>query len=233
VYEKKEIAAVKRFLQPGDGAFLTHKRALILYYSHTHQTRLLVKSFSQGLSRKGVEPTIQPLEPVKPYEMPFRNNWHLLHAMVETFFCRRMKIQPLPPHCFQGYDAIILAGPTWSYQPSGPMLSFLDLYGAELCAEKEITLIISCRSYWRIHWWQMKRKLAKIGATVSEPLVFVHPVKEPYRFIGLLLQLRGKMVMRKDTWFRRHYPGYGHSKAQLAVALSRGEELGRRLTGGQ
>jgi len=212
---------------------LTDKRILILYYSHTQQTRLLVKSFSQGLARPGIEVVVQPLEAETPYDMPIRNNWQLFTAMVETFFCRRMPIRTLPPHCFAPFQAIILAGPTWSYQPCGPILSLIDRYGARFCAQKPIIPLISCRSYWRIHFWQIKRRLRRIGVQVAKPIVFCHPIREPYRIIGLLLQLRGKMVMRKDSWFRKRYPGYGHSREQLAEATARGRELGDSLVGGE
>lgn len=212
-----------------NGESLTQKRILILYYSHTQQTRLLMKSFTQGLARPGVDVLVQQLEPVQAYDMPFRSNWKLIAAMVETFFCRQMAIKPLPAQCFEPYDLIILAGPTWSYQPSGPMLSLLTTYGDRLCSEKPILPVISCRSYWRIHFWQVKKRLNQAGMQVAEPIVFCHPIREPYRIIGLLLQLRGKMVMRKDSWFRKHYPGYGHSREQLTDAVARGREIGDRL----
>jgi hypothetical protein len=204
------------------------KRLLIIYYSFTQQTRLLLKRFAAGLEETGIEVTLVRLEPVTPYSMPFRTNLSLLRAMVETFFCRRTPIKELPVACRGGWDRIVIAGPTWSYQPSGPVLSFLDHYAAD-CENIDVTPLISCRSYWRLNYRTVRKKLEKAGARVLEPIVYQHPTKEPYRVIGLLLQLRGKMVRRDKSWFRKHYPHYGHNQDQLQQAETRGREMGCQL----
>lgn len=138
---------------------------------------------------------------------------------------------PVSAHCIGNWDCIILAGPTWSYHPSGPVLDFLDRYGREICAGKRVIPLISCRSYWRWHYWTLKARLQRYGASVAEPIVFTHPIREPWRLIGLVLQLRGKMVRREKSWFRNHYPGYGHSKQQALEALHKGREIAEKLLG--
>lgn len=205
------------------------KKALIVYYSFTQQTRIQVKLFVEGLEEQGVDCVLERLTPVHPYELPFTSTWTLSVAMIQTFLRKKMEILPISTNCFESYDCVIIAGPTWSYHPSGPVLYFIDKYGKKVCGGKRVVPLISCRSYWRIHFWTIKRTLDKCNAKVAQPIVFVHPIKEPWRFIGLLMQLRGKMVRKKNSWFRKHYPGYGHSKKQGEEAKIAGIALGQEL----
>ena len=205
------------------------KRVLIVYYSFTQQTRILLKKFVEGLEAEGVEVALERLNPVEPYDFPFKTNFRLAIAMVSTFFRKRMHIHPVSEMCFQDWDCVVLAGPTWSYYPSGPMLDFLDRYGRSVCTGRMVIPFISCRSYWRIHYWTIKHHLQRDGAKPARPIVFVHPIKEPWRFIGLVLQLRGKMVRKEKSWFRKHYPGYGHSKDQGDEAKTAGRQVALEL----
>lgn len=204
---------------------------LIVFYSFTQQTRLLLRKFVEGLVGEGIEVTLERLEPVAPYGFPFKTNFRLVRAMVGTFFRRRMTIHPVNALCFGDWDCIVLAGPTWSYHPSGPMLDFLDRYGKQVCSEKMVIPFISCRSYWRLHSWALRYRLVRDGARAAPPIVFVHPIKEPWRFIGLILQLRGKMIRREGSWFRKHYPAYGHSKTQADEAKAAGRQVAMGLLG--
>lgn len=216
-----------------EGINLTKKRVLIIYYSFTQQTKLQLKQFIAGLEGYDIEVKLERIEPIYPYEFPFRTNYRLACAMIETFFRRRMEILPVSAQCVGNWDRVILAGPTWSYHPSGPMLDFLDRFGREICADKTVIPFISCRSYWRWHYRTLQARLQKIGALVEKPIVFTHPVKEPWRFIGLVLQLRGKMIRREKSWFRKHYPGYGHNKEQGLEAMRKGREIAEKLLSGR
>jgi len=204
-------------------------KVLIVYYSFTQQTRLLVRNFAEGLEQQGFECVLERLIPLQGYDLPFVNTFSLMMAMTETFFRKRMPIRELSSSCFEHYDCVVLAGPTWSYYPSGPVLQFLDSHGEEVCAQRPVVPLISCRSYWRIHFRYLKKKLTRFRAQVEPPVVFIHPVKEPWRVLGLLMQLRGKMMRKKDSWFRKRYPGYGHTKEQGEQARVAGENLGRNL----
>lgn len=208
---------------------MKRKRVLIVFYSFTQQTRILLKKFVEGLQRPEIEVVLQRLEPVDPFPFPFKSNYRLALAMVSSFFRKRTRIHPVSAVCFEEWDCIVLAGPTWSYHPSGPMLDFLDSYGRQVCAGKEVIPFISCRSYWRVHYWTLKQRLQRYGARPAEPLVFVHPIREPWRLIGLVLQLRGKMVRREKSWFRKFYPGYGHNREQGLAAMEEGRRVARKL----
>lgn len=204
------------------------KRVLVVYYSFTQQTHILLKQFCAGLKEQGVEVALERLEPLNPYEFPFKTDWRLATVMIRTFFRGRKKVLPVSDICFGEWDYVVLAGPTWSYHPSGPILDFLDRYGASVLGGKKVIPFISCRSYWRIHHLSIKREVQKVGGMPQPPLVFEHPTKEPYRVIGLILKLRGKMI--RGEWFRKHYEMFGHSKAQAREAHQHGVDLGKNMS---
>jgi hypothetical protein len=208
---------------------MTNKRVLVVYYSFTQQTRTQLRRFIDGLEGAGVEVTLERLQPIAPYDYPFRTFFHLAYAMIVTFFQRRMAIQPIAAHCRDHWDCIILAGPTWSYNPSGPVLDFLDRYGKEVCAGKKVVPFISCRAYWRPHYWIVSRRLRRYGAMVESPVVFSHPVSEPWRSLGLLLKLLGIIGHKRYAWIRRYYPRYGHTDAQRLEAVEQGRRLAEKM----
>lgn len=208
---------------------MPNKRVLIVYYSYTQQTKILLKQFITGLESENIEVILEQIEPIAPYTFPFKTNTSLATAMVATFFQKRMTIKPVADRCFSSWECIVLAGPTWSYNPSGPMLDFLDRYGKEVCGGQLVIPFISCRAYWFLHYWTLKRHLCRYGSTVEKPVVFTHPVKEPWRSIGLLLKLRGKKALQHHAWFRHHYPRYGHNDAQRVEAMEEGKKLAFKL----
>ena len=205
------------------------RRVLIVSYSFTQQTRALVRQFAGGLASAGVGVVQERLEPIRPYAFPFPSDFQLAIAMVATLFGRRMPIQPVSERCRGEWDRIILAGPTWSYHPSGPVLAFLDRDARIVCKGQTVIPLISCRAYWQWHARILQRQLVRCGATVESPLVFPHPVNEPWRSLGLLLKLRGKIARKRHAWLRRHYPRYGHNQAQRHQAWEQGRQLGLRL----
>ena len=145
------------------------KRVLIVYYTYTHQTKVQLRHFIAGLEGAGIEVTQERLTPITPYEFPFKTFIRLATAMVVTSFQKRMTIAPVAARCVDSWDCIVLAGPTWSYNPSGPMLDFLDRYGREVCGGKRVVPLISCRAYWRLHFWTIKKAPQPIRLSGRKP----------------------------------------------------------------
>lgn len=207
------------------------KRVLIISYSFTQQTSTQLRHFIAGLEDAGIEVSREPLVPHAPYPYPFPTLLRLVTAMLVTSVQKRMPIAPLSERCSGSWDCIVLAGPTWSYNPSGPILSFLDRDAERICRGQRVIPFISCRAYWQWNAWIIKRRLIRCGAVVEPPIVFTHPFGEPWRSLGLLLKLRGTIGRRHNAWIRTHYPRYGHSDQQRIEARHQGEQLAARLLG--
>ncbi len=215
-------------MQPADSQPV---RVLILYYSLSAQTSGLVHRLGAGLEAQGVQVVCERLQPLAPRKFPIGTVPATLFMMLITFLRVRMPIQPLPPVCRERYDLIVLAGPTWSYNPSGPVLSLLDRDGASLFGGQQVLPLISCRGYWRMHWLSLRFQLARCGAKVVNRMVFSHPSKEPWRTVGVFLKLAGR-VPERSGWFSRYYPRYGHSREQQEEAFAFGRAIGQALKQG-
>jgi hypothetical protein len=208
------------------------KRILVLYYSFSSQTKNLVRSMSKGMAEYQVSVVRERIDPVVRQQFPIGTVPKTVKKMIVTFFRRRTPIQPLPQHCFESYDLIILAGPTWSYNPSGPVLSLMDRDGERLFDQQTVIPLISCRGFWRMHWWGIKSLLKKAGAVVPNGIIFTHTSKEPWCTIGVFLKLAGE-VPERISWLRKHYHKYGHTRQQLAEARLFGERIARALSQGE
>lgn len=213
------------------GSAVQQKRILVLYYSFSSQTKNLVQALLEGMAEYQAEVVCERIDPVIRSHFPIGTIPKTLKKMIVTFFRQRIPIQPLPEHCFEPYDLIVLAGPTWSYNPSGPVLSLLDRDGSRLFSGKRVIPLISCRGFWRLHWWGIKSLLKQAGARVPNGIIFTHTSKEPWRTIGVFLKLAGE-VPERMPWMKDHYPKYGHTREQLAEARRFGEMLARAVTQG-
>ncbi len=174
----------------------------------------------------------EQLSPLEELRFPIGTIWSTIIMMLQTFLRKRYPVRTINPVCFEPYDLVILAGPTWSYNPSGPILSLIDRDGKLVFAGKEVMPFISCRGYWRVHYFGLKQLLKQCGAKVVAPIVFSHPTPEPWRTIGVFLKLAGKAPETGSSWFRRFYPKYGHSRQQVENSRKVGKKLGECLESG-
>jgi len=207
---------------------MADRKILIIYYSCSGQTRKLVTAFAAGLEAGGVQVSWQPLRPISKIPFPAGSMGAALSMMVRTFFRRRDAIAELDHKAPGQWHVIVLAGPTWSYNPSGPVLALLDDHGT-IFLDRPVLPLISCRGYWRLHYWQLQALLRSRGACVLSPLIFKHPGKEPWRSIGLFLKMAGRNPETAGSWIGRYYKGFGHSSEQVECARKRGRRFAAEL----
>lgn len=203
-------------------------RICIIYFSLSGQSRGLINLFASGLRSQGVEVRIEQIVARRRIGFPFKSVVHTLTMMLVTFFRKRFSIQPLAEECFLPYDLYVLAGPTWSYNPSGPVLDLLDRFGTRLFKDAQITPMISCRGYYRMHERVLNKMLVRCGARVKDSIIFRHPVKEPWSTIGVFLRSAGYHPDR-ISFLSRRYDHFGHTVEQLLEIRSRGCRLGKQL----
>ena len=203
-------------------------KVLIIYFSLSGQSRGLINLLATGLKQEDVSVTIEKIRAQKKIAFPFRGIIHTLRMMITTFFQVRTPIQPISSTCFENYDLIILGGPTWSYNPSGPILSLLDRYGSKLFRNKRVLPLISCRGYFRIHNFFLRKRLKSFGAFMEESVVFSHPVSEPWSSLGVFFKSSGRHP-EKMKILGNYYKHFGHSTEQLLQAQTLGNRLGKIL----
>ncbi len=208
------------------------KKILILSYSFSGQTSLLIRRVKEGLESQGHQVVKERIEPATLLKFPATSICACLRMMIITFFRHRTVIISPSDKTKECFDLIILAGPTWSYNPSGPILYLIDHFGKSLFNGKVVLPLISCRGYWRMHWFGLRSMLKRCGATVPNCLVFSHPCKEPWRTIGVFMKISGKSP-EHSALLRGHYDKFGHSKKQQLEAERLASMIGKALTSGK
>ncbi|SEM58473.1 Multimeric flavodoxin WrbA [Syntrophus gentianae] len=198
-------------------------KILCVYYSFSGQTRKLVQALTEGFSQEGGEVVVVRLHPLKKMTFPFPSLLSTLWMMFRTCFRVRDKVAQHKALA-EDFDAVLIGGPTWSYSPSGPVLAWLDREGRKVLFGQKTLPLISCRGYWKLHYRALKRAILAMGGKPLNPLIFTHPVKEPWRSIGVFLSLIGKQPQKMPV-IGRHYPGYGHSPEQIEEARRLGSAL--------
>lgn len=194
---------------------LGHGRALICYFSFSNQTHRIVQTLEEVLNGLGVTCVKERLRPVAPLEFPVNSISGTLWLMLKTLFRWRVAIHPLSDHALEReFDAVVLAGPTWSYNPSGPILSLMDQYGGLIFRRRIVIPVISCRSYWKAHFNCLKARITGFGGTLTPPVVLKHPLAEPWKTLGVFLTIAGKNPRRLPV-LRARYTQYGHTRQQL------------------
>lgn len=207
----------------------TGPKVLIVYFSLSGQSRGLINLFASGLKDEGVSVIIEQLKACPKISFPFKNVLHTAVMMLTTFLRFRIPIEELHPGCFKPYDLIVLSGPTWSYNPSGPILSLLDRDGQDLLGGRQVLPLISCRGFYRLHDFFLRRKLSRLGARLEKSLIFSHPVPEPWSTIGVFLKSSG-YCPEKMRYLGTYFPHFGHTVDQLHQAQACGRQFGRELT---
>jgi len=207
---------------------LSAPKVLILYFSLSGQSRGLVNLFASGLKESGISVVLEQVKTRKKISFPFKSVWHTFLMMLTTFFRKRFPIQPLSSACYERYSLIVLAGPTWSYNPSGPILSLLDQYGKKLFTTSHVLPLISCRGYHRLHNFLLRRHLKQLGATLEDSIIFRHLVSEPWSTIGVFLKSAGYKP-ENIRFLRDVYPRFGHTAEQLLKARESGKQVGKNL----
>jgi hypothetical protein len=203
-------------------------KVLFLYYSFSSQTGVLVNRMAAGLKEQGVEVLFEKLKPVKHLRFPTSGFKKTCVMMLATFFRKRVPIQELSARCQQEFNLVILSGPTWSYNPSGPILAFLDRDGREILEGQDVVPLISCRGYWRSHWRRLRKMLNQCGANIVNLIAFSHPNPEPWRTIGVFLTIAGKNP-EGSSFFGKYYTRFGHTTDQMEEAHRFGTLLGEAI----
>lgn len=206
-------------------------RVLIVFYSYSGQSSVLIRRLAAGLLDEGVEVRQERLQPQQTLRFPLGSISKTLWLMFITLFRTRFAIQPLTLADDESYDMMVLAGPTWSWNPSGPVLALLDQYPG-LFRQRSVLAVISCRGYWRSHWRYLRKRLLGMAANPCGPLVFSHPQREPWRTFGVFLKVAGMAPERSSSLFSRFYPRFGHTRQQCDEAYALGRQLAARLKTG-
>jgi menaquinone-dependent protoporphyrinogen IX oxidase len=172
-------------------------KALIVYFSLTHQAARVVEAMAQALTARGCDVTKALIEFTDerwvphlsqfPMKRPVRQLATILPAQARH---KTGKIR-IPPEAAAGdYDLVFLASPTWWFQTSMPIRSYLESPAAQTILNgKPFACASISRRYYSINLGQQKKLGEKNGGRFVEKTHFVAAggqVKSMLSWIGYM-----------------------------------------------
>lgn len=114
------------------------KKALIVYFSHTGNTKLIAERAQKELAAANYQVDLKRIEPTKPYPEYGDNLRNLALKESEDENCRP-KFKAINAEV-QSYDLILVGTPVWWYKSPKVVLSFLE---QQDFSDKEIRFFIT------------------------------------------------------------------------------------------
>jgi flavodoxin len=170
---------------------------LPVYYTYTHQTKLVAEAIADVLRDRGCE--------VRPAAIGFTDKrWaerfsrlplrhahrDILGILPAQLRAATREIQ-IPDEAREGnYDLICIGSPTWLFAASVPIRSFLKSDVAErLFDGKRFGAFVVCRRYWSINLRSVRRLGAKQGGEYTCGTHFTFAGSQVRSFLSLLSYL--------------------------------------------
>lgn len=214
------------------GSLVKPKTVLIIYYSFSNQTLNVVNGLAKGLEEGGVIVQFEQLKPLQPPPFPTDSYFKALRMMFAAFMRHQIAVQKPVAVNSCDWDLVICAGPTWSYHPSGPMLYFLSQFAGESLAGRLVLPFICCRTYWRLHAWEVRRLLERAGARVLSAMAVRHPFQGFWCTFGVFAKLAGKMPHFCQHMLQTYCPRFGYTQQQIEAVRNIGLRIAQALSEG-
>ena len=155
-------------------------KALVVYFSLTHQTTRVVEAMTEAFKARGCEVAKAPLEFTDERWIHHLSQFPMKHPIrqLSTILAAQLRHRTgeirIPVEARAGdYDLVILASPTWWFQTSMPLRSYLDSPEAKVVLSgKPFACASISRRYFSINLRQQK-KLGENGGQWVDKTHFV------------------------------------------------------------
>ena len=159
----------------------TKPRALIVYYTLTKQVGRVAESMEQALVARGFDVTKALIEFTDERYLPKLSQFPMKRPMLQIPVILPAQLRHkageirIPPEAETGaYDLVVLASPTWWFQTSMPIRSYLVSPSAKTVLEgKPFACVSVSRRYYRMNLNQQKELGEKAGGRFVDKTHFV------------------------------------------------------------
>jgi len=143
-------------------------RVLVLYYSHTNQTRRVAETMGDVFRERGTEVRfgqIRFTDKRYDFNFPLKPFWRkMLKLILPQLLGRTGEIHIDSSILEQEYDLICIGSPTWWLYPAMPVFSFLKSASAgKLLAKRRFAVFTVSRALWRLNLRRVKRLATSAG----------------------------------------------------------------------
>ena len=159
----------------------TKPKVLVVYFSLTHQAARVAEAMTQALTARGCEVTKAAIEFTDERWVPKLSQFPMKRPMPQIasilFAQLRHKTGEIrtPPEAQEGdYDLVMFASPTWWFQTSMPIRSYLESPDAKTVLNgKPFACASISRRYYSINLGQQRKLAEKNGGRFVDKTHFV------------------------------------------------------------
>jgi menaquinone-dependent protoporphyrinogen IX oxidase len=179
---------------------------LLVYYSHTEQSRRVADVMAEVLRARGCEVSEGRIEFTDPRYLekfarfPFKHAvFDLLSVLPAQTFRKTGEIS-IPEAARAGdYDLVCFGSPTWFFTTNMPLRSYLKSEEAgHVLKGKPFAAYVVCRRYWSINLREVKKLATSRGGTFVDGIRFAFAGGQ-IRSLLSLLSYFGKGEMRERS----------------------------------
>jgi hypothetical protein len=203
------------------------KKVLIIHFSQTGQLTDILQSIAAPLQKSAdISVAFARIEPKTPYKFPW-GFWKFFNTFPETVYEDSPPVDITGADLSADYDLVILGYTVWFLSPSLPTIAFLKREEAKkLMAGKQVITVIGCRNMWLQAQEIMKKKLADLGARLTDNVVLIDSVHSAASFYSTPMWM---VFGNKGPYFGGKIPEAGISKADIAGAARFGKAIAEQL----
>jgi hypothetical protein len=203
------------------------RKALLLCYSLSGNTRAALTRVEAGLRSKGYECTLVAVQPVERalFGFPFSSFWGFGRILVRAILRRRAAIEPIDVAPDHDHDLIVIAGQTWMVGLAAPVEElFLDARTRHIFEGRDVAIVNVSRGLWRRSQAMLASHVQAAGGHLIAASAHTNPGAEPFRTLSLFVFLAfgGKVPAWVPRWLRTPQALDPRVETQL-------EQLGERL----
>jgi flavodoxin len=184
----------------------TAPRVLLVYYSHTQQSRRVADVMAEVLRGRGCEVSEASIELTDPRYVEKFSQFPFKHAVFDLFSvlpaqARRKTGQIAIPEAARSgdYDLVCFGSPTWFFTTNLPLRSYLMSEEAgRVLRDKRFAVYVVCRRYWGVNMREVKKLATARGGTFVESIRFNFAGGQ-IRSLLSLLSYFGKGEMRERS----------------------------------
>ena len=156
-------------------------KVLIVYYTLTKQSGRVADAMAGAFEARGCDVAKAPIEFTDRRWVPKLSEFPMTHPMpqIGSILLAQLRHKTgeirVPPEAEQGdYDLVVLASPTWWFQTSMPIRSYLESPGARKVLQgKPFACASISRRYYSINLGQQKKLAEKDGGRFVDKTHFV------------------------------------------------------------
>ena len=156
-------------------------RVLIVYYTLTKQVGRVAEALAKALEARGCSVTKALVEFTDERYVPKLSQFPMKRPMMQIPVILPAQLRHktgeirIPPEAAQGgYDLVLLASPTWWFQTSMPIRSYLESPAAKTVLDgKPFACVSVSRRYYRFNLGQQKKLGEKNGGRFIDKTHFV------------------------------------------------------------